>query len=339
MRCSYDGNMAPSMVTELPIHGCAARAMTTIVVNCSKRKRVASIANLAAQSLARGSLDEVIRRWNERVTVSERCIEAGRLYLGRQFHEALQAKITLNAEMLIVSAGLGVLRLTDRVPSYSLTVAPGSSDSILERVEDEVTAADWWTALTQKPHQFRSLDAMLADSSDADGLILIALPSPYLRMLEHELEQFPPQRRAQTRIFTGPSYRFRDARLDRLLMPYDARLDGPNSSSPGTAADFASRALRDFTTFVLPLQQGETCEVHAAAVLSRLSNWKAATRPERSRRSDEELMDIIRANWSTAGGSASRMLRRIRSELGLACEQGRMRELHAAVQKDMEKIS
>jgi hypothetical protein len=32
------------------------------------------------------------------------------------------------------------------------------------------------------------------------------------------------------------------------------------------------------------------------------------------------------------------MLRRVRSELGLACEQGRMRGLHAAVQKEFEEV-
>ena len=57
------------------------------------------------------------------------------------------------------------------------------------------------------------------------------------------------------------------------------------------------------------------------------------------RRSDADLLEIIRANWSDAGGSASQMLRWLRSELGLACEQGRMRELHAAVRKEMEETA
>lgn len=311
--------------------------MTIIVVNCSKRKRVASSASLLAQSLARGSLDEVSRRWEERVTLSERRVEAGRLYSGRQFHETLHAKVSLNAKMLIVSAGLGVVRSCDLVPSYSLTVTPGSLDSVLARIADEVTPADWWIAITKCP-QFRPLDAALSDASDADGLILIALPSPYLNMVAHELVQFSPRRISRTRVFTGPSFRFSDARLNELLMPYDARLDGPDSPSPGTATDFTARALRDFATAILPALPDAASGEHAAAVARRLSHWTARSRPERDRRSDDELKEIIRANWGAAGGSASRMLRRVRSDLGLACEQGRMRTLHAAVRQEREGI-
>jgi hypothetical protein len=312
--------------------------MTTIVTNCSKRKRFAPGANLLARSLNQGSLDAVTSEWGERVAASEPLVEASRLYSGRPFHEALQASSALMAEILIVSAGLGVLRPCDLVPSYSLTVATGASDNILGRVDDEVVAGDWWRVLTREPYSFRSLDAALALVPNVGGLILIALPSPYLSMVEHELEQFSPERFSRTRVFTSPSFRFHDVRLHQLLMPYDARLDGPDSPSSGTATDFASRALRDFATFVLPAVPDGNREQHATAVSGRLEGWTAAVRPKRTRQSDSELIDIIRANWSMAGASCSQMLRRVRSELGLACEQGRMRNLHAAVRKEMEEV-
>ena len=304
------------------------------MTNCSKRKRIIPDARLLAGSLAPGSLDEVTREWVRRVASSGAQIEAGQLYSGRQFRESVQASIALGATILIVSAGLGVLQPSDLVPSYSLTVAPGASDGILGKVTDQANAGDWWHAITRR---FRSLDATILD--DPAGLILIALPSPYLSMIEHEIEQFSPERLSRTRIFTGQSFRFRAARLDHHLMPYDARLDGPNSPVPGTATDFASRALRDFATAVLPLAPDATPEKHAAAVLSRIEQWGFAVRPQRRRQSDADLLDIIRASWGDAGGSASQMLRWLRAELGLACEQGRMRNLHAAVRKDMEKTS
>jgi hypothetical protein len=155
-------------------------------------------------------------------------------------------------------------------------------------------------------------------------------------MIEPEIEQLPPERLSRTRVFTGPSFRFRDGRLNRLLMPYDARLDGPDSPAPGTATDFSSRALCDFSKFVLPGAPEATPEEHSAAVVHRLEQWSAAIRPERRRQSDADLLAIIRANWRYAGGSASQMLRWLRSELGIACEQGRMRNLHSTVRKEME---
>lgn len=305
--------------------------MTIIVTNCSKRKRITPDARLLAGSLEPGSLDEVTREWVRRVGSSGAQIAADQLYSGRQFRESTKASSALGAMLLIVSAGLGVLQPSDLVPSYSLTVAPGASDGILGKVIDQANAEDWWQAITR---YFRSLDAAIVD--DQARLILIALPSPYLSMIEHEIEQFSPERLSRTRIFTGQSFRFRAAQLNNHLMPYDARLDGPNSPAPGTATDFASRALRDFATAVLPFAPDATPEKHAAAVLGRIEQWSFGVRPQRERQSDADLLRIIRANWAFAGGSTSQMLRWLRAELGLACEQGRMRDLYAVVQKEME---
>lgn len=310
--------------------------MATIVVNCSKRKRMAPTLNLSAQNLRRGSLAQVGRQWDERVASSDRPIKAGCLYGGRQFREASLVNGALGSSLLIVSAGLGVLRADDLVPSYSLTIVAGAEDNILERVESDVTATDWWRTVTEGVGRFLSLRRALGQLGDVLGPILIALPSPYLTMVEHEIEQFSPERLSRTRVFTGPSFRFQDARLNRHLMPYDARLDGSDSPSPGTATDFASRALRDFATFVLPAVPEATPEQHAAAVSRRLEPWAAAARPERKRLSDADLLKVVRANWDNAGGSASRMLRRLRCELGVACEQSRIQALHAVVRKEME---
>jgi hypothetical protein len=313
--------------------------MATIVTNCSKRKRLAPDASLVARSLAPGSLDAVSNEWAGRLRASQPRVEACKLYAGRQHSEALRASLRLDAHFLIVSAGLGMVRSSEPVPSYSLTVAPGGSDSVLEKVQCKVTSADWWRAITKPESRCRSLAATLEQIEDERGLILIALPSPYLEMLKDELAQFPPDRIARTRVFTGPSFRFHDARLDGLRMPYDARLDGPESPSPGTATDFASRALRDFAEVVLPNMPDEGCQEHAAAVFRRLAGWTAAARPERARQSDCQLKDIIRANWRQAGGSASQMLRWVRGELGMACEQGRMKDLYAAIQSEMENAA
>jgi hypothetical protein len=326
-------------VTKLQTPDPKTERMTTILINCSKRKRIAPDAGLCAGTLDRGSLDAVSRGWDERIALSKPLIEAGRLYSGRQFHEALQAKHALNAEMLILSAGLGVLLPCDLVPSYGLTVVPGSSDNVLKMVDGDVSAADWWRALTARPDRFRTLNAAIKQIGHSEDLLLIALPSPYLAMVEHELEQFSRERLSRTRIFTGQSFRFRTARLNHHLMPYDARLDGPNSPAPGTTTDFASRALRDFATAVLPFAPDETPEKHAEVVLSRIDQWAFAVRPRRERQSDADLRDVIRASWGDAGGSASQMLRWLRAELGLACEQGRMRDLYAAVGQEMEAPS
>jgi hypothetical protein len=308
--------------------------MATIVVNCSKRKRVAP--SLSARELGRGTLEELSRQWNERVASATKLTKADDLYGGRQFREASRARELLAGQLLIVSAGLGVLRPSDQIPSYGLTVAAGQADNILLRVDGNGTPTEWWQALTGAGGRFHSLRTMMRQADTAGEPLLIALPSPYLTMIEPEIEELAPERLSRTRVFTGQSFRFRDDRLNRYLMPYDARLDGPDSPSPGTATDFSSRALRDFAAFILPGAPDATPEEHAAAVLRRLGKWSSAARPERKRQSDADLLEIIRTHWSQAGGSASQMLRWVRGELGIACEQGRMRHLYAAVHNEME---
>jgi hypothetical protein len=308
--------------------------MTTIVTSCSKRKRAQPLAVLRADTLPGGSLEMVAREWKTRVEAADPVFEAGSLYSGRQFHEVLRAVDATNADLLIISAGLGVLRGSDQVPSYSLTIAPGSSENVLAIVQETVAACDWWRTLTAGSQQFCGLRVALAQ---AEGLILIALPSAYLQMVEEELEQLSERRLARIRVFTSPSFRFRDERLNNLVMPYDARLDGPDSPCLGTVTDFTGRALRDFSTEILPRLQRASVKQHSAAVSRRLEGWASAVRPARRRQSDAELLAIIRANWGDAGQSPSRMLRRVRSDLGLACEQARMRDLYKAVFEEMSE--
>ena len=50
--------------------------MATIVVNCSKRKRMTPNLRLSARDLARGTLEEVSRQWNERVASSTQLTKA-----------------------------------------------------------------------------------------------------------------------------------------------------------------------------------------------------------------------------------------------------------------------
>src|SRR3546814_1067715 len=84
---------------------------------------------------------------------------------------------------------------------------------------------------------------------DQSGPLLVALSEAYIEMLAPELIALPSDDLARVRIFTAsPAARMPDA-LRPLRMPYDNRLDGPDSPCPGTLNDFASRALAHFVGF------------------------------------------------------------------------------------------
>jgi hypothetical protein len=310
--------------------------MAIIVTNCSKRKRTAPLPALSAGCLPKGDLEFVAREWVNRVRSVKPLAEAEQLYCGRQFFLSAKTAKILQAELLVVSAGLGTVRAKSMVPAYSLTVSPGAGDSILRIVEPGTTARCWWQSLSRAAEDFLGLRDAVSLTGSAEDLILIAMPAPYLAMVEQELEHFRPEERSRTRIFTSASFQFEEESLNDLIMPYDNRVDGPSSPCPGTATDFSARALSHFVSNVLPQQRCGSHRQHAELVTQHLSGWPDFIRPERTRMSDEKLLHLIRANWVLAGGSPSEMLRFVRHKLGLACEQKRMRELHAAVRAELE---
>jgi hypothetical protein len=133
----------------------------------------------------------------------------------------------------------------------------------------------------------------------------------------------------RVRIFTRASRAEVAPRLRPVMMPYDSRFDGPDSPIAGTRSDFAARALWHFATKVLKRAPQGTAASHARAVRGIVSRFRDQQIPIRLRRSDEELLELITEHWSAAGGRKTRLLRILRDDLGVACEQARFNRLVA----------
>jgi hypothetical protein len=112
--------------------------------------------------------------------------------------------------------------------------------------------------------------------------------------------------------------------LSPFLMPYDERLEDPGSQWRGTRSDFAARATRHFAEQIVPSLAAGDAQAHRAAVEASLAAWTRPAAPKRERRSDEEILALLRTHWEATGGRSGRLLRVMRDDLGIACEQGRM---------------
>ena len=305
-----------------------------VIVNCSSRKRTAPRDELQARNLAAGPADEVASVWSACLERAETVLPAAELYCGRNFAEARKAASDCCASLYILSAGLGLVHADDRIPSYDLTVTPGSPDCIFSRIVHPCSAQEWWDVGAARSPFSRGLSATVEGRGPAERLVLLALPGNYLRMVEHELLRLPERLLSRVRLFSGAA----DVALPlrRVLMPYDGRLNGGNSALPGTGTDFAARALADFTRWILPELPDADLEAHRGAVVRRLSSWAYNSRLIRERHTDEQLSALITEHWNEAGRSASRMLRYFRDELGIACEQARFSRLFARAQGGVE---
>ncbi len=246
---------------------------------------------------------------------------AGSLYLGRAFSEATRATKSAKGRLCIVSAGLGLISAESFAPSYDLTVAPNAPDSILRKTGDQARA--WWTQVES------ALEP--APTLEGQGLILAALSRPYLDMVADAWSRWPAERLSRLRLFSKEAPGGDLAKtLGAAWMPYDDRLDRFDGGAyAGTQSDFAQRALRHFVDKIgVALDDAAD---HRTAVLSALEGLAAREKPSRERLDDAQIRALILRDWALVQGRSGAMLRHLRDELGVACEQGRFKLLFQAV--------
>jgi hypothetical protein len=206
------------------------------------------------------------------------------------------------------------------IPSYGATVSGGAVDNV-QRVKGRSGLADWWQAICAiSPFS-------TAPAFGPGDLILVALSRPYFEMLIPQLEGWACTAPGQLRLFLRLRAEETPPSLQQSVMPYDARLDDRRSPIPGTQGDFAQRALHHFVRQVLPTAPSGSAQEHAALVRRNLAQLRAPGRLDRDKRTDGEIRELIERHWCEVGGSSSRMLRKLRDELGVACEQGRFKGL------------
>lgn len=244
---------------------------------------------------------------------------ADRLYSGRGF--ALALSVAKEQPFYVVSAGLGLVERTTLIPSYGLTVASGSPDSILSRITDRANPIEWWKIGAAKSPFHTSIDVALRDWKGE--LFLAALPKAYALMIEEELHVILHKTDGRLRLFTS-SIEELQPDLQAVAMPYDSRLDGPDSPIRGPRSDSAQRALAHFTRHILlPSSDPRSAEEHAAAVREALQEYRLPTGRSGKRASDDVIRSLIEQSWTISDGQASKMLHHFRHHLNVACEQKR----------------
>lgn len=299
-----------------------------VMTSCTNRKRKAVPCDQQISSLASAPLGDLAAAWAHRLANASERFPATAIYGGRAFREASMAARLADACLLVVSAGLGLVEAAAEVPPYACTVSHGAADSVAARVTGAFRVEEWWAALREVSPFSRSLTDLIVTDDDS---VLIALPETYLSMVARELCSLPTSALARVRLFTrAPRARVAPGLLP-FLMPYDDRLDGPDSPVRGTRSDFAARALHHF------VQLGSAGSVadDGAAVARALSGWRMPAQPMRIRLDDAELVGLMRRYWGAVGGCSSRLLRLFRDDLGIACEQSRFAMLARRVRSEL----
>ena len=306
--------------------------MTIVITNCTNRKRKPVTSGLNAASLAIGDLAAVAQEWAGRLRAPAPYFPVLDLYGGRSFQEAKASAAGLRANMFVISAGLGLIDATGEIPSYACTVASGAIDGIEPRVLGNFSSAEWWAHLNQISPFTSSLASVFSGINSE--LCLAAISDTYIRMLSPDLLALADNHLAKLRLFTRAPLEGIPERLRPYVMPYDDRLDGPESLVRGTRSDFAGRALRHFSDYVLPGTEDFSAQEHRKSVELAMAGWSFPVSVERGRLSDDQILGLLNKHWEETRGSTSVLLRLFRDTLKVACEQSRFATLARRVRME-----
>lgn len=295
---------------------------TVIITNCTNRKRLGGLPPLELCTAQNQSLTAMAATWIQQVKARTSTRPAESLYTGRSVQDAKWVAQKLDAKLMFASTGLGLIGNEHPCPPYNLTVAaePNSIRPWLARLG--LSPSDWWDAVNnhwQRPYPLASL----AKRTDIKR-ILIALSANYIDLIANDLEQIATEDRSKLRLFTSrPGIERLPENFRSLAMPYDDRLE--SSQFAGTRADFPQRAMRHF----VELTNGSTNPVSSdyQAVTTAMSALPLVGAIKRRRASDEEVKALMIEAWDAQKGSSSRLLRYLRDDALVACEQSRFRSL------------
>lgn len=298
----------------------ARAVISALITNCSARKTAHPDAGLRFDHLKRGPQEAVAEEWKSALDHAEAVLPASALYCGRGVSRIQELGSRIGASLFVVSAGLGLVRGQDLVPSYDLSVSPGTPSAVQSRIVGRFSPTDWWQSLR---HCRYSVPLRQAFAGNRVGLVLVAVSSAYVLLLTDEFSALKTEHRARLRLFGAASAQY-PSDLREQLMPYDKRLD---TLLPGPKVDFAQRAAEHFAT-------GCSSDDSFPTELTRQHAWvrgklsKVAVLPAKPRQSaDDARIRAIAAKLAAKGISQTRALAILRGDQGIACEQTRFRRL------------
>ena len=304
-----------------------------ILVSCSNRKSLEIRPDLQFRNITGESIKGRLKEWTKRIDAStDKRVAAKHVYQGDHWQVSLSlieaaAKIGIDAELWIGSAGYGLLHWRDAILGYSATFSARHEDSVVEgQGPNAELATKWWEGLARwapngvdgprSVHELVMMDPKAA---------FMAVGSPtYFSAWRGDLE------RALDAIGDPQQFLLVSAgtqsigKLESHLLPADARfqshVNGAMVSLNARIAQLVLQQIREAGGISLD-------EIHKR--LERLlEQLPDPQKYDRRRRSDAELIELIKNRLRNDHDiKRSPLLRLLRDE-GYACEQRRFKQLY-----------
>lgn len=298
-----------------------------IVGSCSSIKRFPVPPQLDAGTIRARSLEAFADQWLDRVQAQPTAAPAVEVYGGAGHVALTLAAKGSDSPMIFVSAGLGVIRSGEKIPSYNLTVSARGPGPFAHTTTQAMPHA-WWAAL----HRARSRGSPLADFiRKHDDLVILALPMSYLAMVQDDLAALGSGQVSKLRILATQECRLPEPLAPQMIL-YDNRLALLGNGYSGGMSSLIQRAAHHFMCEVIPDRRIHSVEGQRRRVQTILSTQKQPKRLERLQVSDLVVTKHIRRMFAKAEKvPVTTALRVLRHEHGIACEQARFADLYQKV--------
>ncbi len=257
-------------------------------------------------------------------------IAARDLYAGPGASAARTASKEAGADWYIASAGLGLVHSSTRVAAYDLSISKRAGrSSVLWKLKKAAQPASvaWWHAMNKARGSPYPLKRLIERRNHA--LFVVALSEPYFQMVSPELCELKPAVLSRVRIVGLRSTSLVPEKLRHLVMPYDDRLNGRNSTHRGTMSNFAQRTAGHFLQVISSRERMLGARSHANCVRSALQRFSRPRSVSRKRINDERVKELITRLQKKGTKNAHLGLGQLRNRYRVACEQGRFYRLWA----------
>jgi hypothetical protein len=312
-----------------------------VVLTCTKRKRTSALEALQLQSYRTSSLDARLQAWVgalDGAAYSQSAISVKDLYAGDHWQIGRSLPVLANAagvtaQLWVCSAGYGLIPLDAPVSPYSATFSQGHRDSVWrsgEGLTPPEAVRRWWEGLGRwagpSREAPRSLNALA--SRDPGASIWVVASQTYLNAMCADLVDAANTLESRDRLVLISAGTRRLGGLEENFLRFDWRLQGSEGIIRGAAMSLNVRVAR------LLLEGGwepsiEGLNQRVQALLREIPPRK----PKIGKRMPpERVEDYVRAELSrNPNARATPLLRKLRDELGWACEENRFRRLVEAV--------
>lgn len=295
-----------------------------LITNCSNRKTGSPSERLTPNDITEGLISDVCSAWIKKLKTPHSYETVGTIYKGRGAQEANKCAKVLKADHWVVSAGLGLVQTNEKAPLYDLTVSGSGETSIKNKViSNDFTLHRWWHEISKRHRPKRSISRLMDNTR---SIVILGLSTNYFNMVSEDLSSLSDSKLQRLRII-GPTKSKIPERFHGFLLPYDYRLDGSNSPIRGTRSDFPQRAVHHFAQHIWKSSKSHKLDEHIRLVNESMNKLNHPVTLKRQKRTDDELINIIIEMWSKANGQSGRMLRILRDEKQVACEQSRFSKL------------